>query len=112
MEPRLKSDIWVKAFIRRCWAMDVPAMLRRRGEESSGAIFLKLSDGPEAVTVYARGSLLDGRWGWRRATGPAPVNDAAAEAYLERQLKYDSDLWIVEVESGEIERFVDDPVGD
>lgn len=109
-EPRLKTELWVKAFIRRCWSADVPALLLRRGETDSGTIMLKMNGGAADVCVYARGLLADGSWGWRRASGPKLLTDQDADAYVERQLKYDSDIWVIEVESADITRFVDDPV--
>jgi hypothetical protein len=36
-----------------------------------------------------------------------PASDADAEAYLERQIKFDSDLWIVEVEDRAGRHFLD-----
>ncbi len=109
-EPRLKTELWVKAFIRRCWSADVPALLMRRGETDSGTIMLKMNGGADNVCVYARGLLTSGEWGWRRASGPNLLSDQDADAYVDRQLRYDSDLWLVEVENDDITRFVDDPV--
>ncbi len=109
-EPRLKSEIWVKAFMRRCWAADVPALLVRRGEDSAGAVLIKATDFDAGSVVYARGLLPDGDWGWRRATGPEPVDEASADDYVSRQVGYDSDLWVVEIETAAVADFLDDPV--
>lgn len=48
---RLKSEIWVKAYIRRCAGEGVPAVVVRRGDEDAGVIFLKVSrlDGTAAL---------------------------------------------------------------
>ncbi|RMF10796.1 MAG: DUF1491 family protein [Alphaproteobacteria bacterium] len=109
-QPRLKSEIWVTAFIRRCWASDVPALLVRRGEATAGAVLIKANGRESGCVIYARGLLADGSWGWRRATGPDPVSEAEADRYVTRQIGYDSDLWVLEVESSAITQFVDDPV--
>src|ERR1043165_4316720 len=63
---RLKSDIWIAAYLRRCQVEGSPAVLRRRGAEEAGAIFVKVSrlDGtadlygpaPQAVFDEARPS--------------------------------------------------------
>mgnify|MGYP005862023335 CR=1 FL=1 len=109
-EPRLKSEIWVQAFIRRCWVADVPALLVRRGEETAGAVLIKANGFADGCIVFARGMTADGGWGWRRASGPDPLPEPDADAYVERQLRYDPDLWVVEVESLSLACFVDDPV--
>ncbi|MEM8663490.1 MAG: DUF1491 family protein, partial [Pseudomonadota bacterium] len=40
--PRLKADIWVGAYIRRCVAEGAFAALSRRGDESAGAVFIEI----------------------------------------------------------------------
>ncbi len=40
---RLKTGIWVAAYLRRCQVEGVAAVLRRRGAEEAGAIFIKVS---------------------------------------------------------------------
>ena len=39
---RLKSAIWVAAYMRRCHVEGAFAVLRRRGAEEAGAIFIKV----------------------------------------------------------------------
>ena len=40
---RLKSALWVAAYLRRCQIEGAAAVLRRRGAEEAGAIFVKVS---------------------------------------------------------------------
>src|SRR6478752_5175515 len=40
---RLKSAIWVAAYVRRCHIEGAFAAVRRRGAEEAGAIFIKLN---------------------------------------------------------------------
>ena len=40
---RLKSGIWVAAYLRRCNVEGAFAAVRRRGAEEAGAVFIKIS---------------------------------------------------------------------
>jgi hypothetical protein len=101
---RLKSAIWVAAYVRRCHLEGAFAVVRRRGAEEAGAIFVKISrlDGSAALFGPAPQSAFEeARPGERRfascfADGFAP--DADVEKRLVREQDFDSDLWIVEVE--------------
>lgn len=110
---RLKSAIWVAAYVRRCHLEGAYAVVRRRGAEEAGAVFVKISrlDGTAALYGPAPQSAFDeARPGDRRfvscmATGFAP--DADVERRLERERDFDSDLWIVEVEDRSGRHFLD-----
>lgn len=96
--------------MRRCWVADVPALQVRRGEDSAGAVVIKANGFDAGCVVYARGMMPDGSWGWRRATGPEPVSEQDADGYISRQVGYDPDLWVVEIETARVADFLDDPV--
>ena len=40
---RLKSELWVKAYLRRCRLDGADALLVRRGDTDAGAIYIKVS---------------------------------------------------------------------
>ena len=110
MEARLTSEFWVKAYIRRCSSEGVTAMLVRRGQRTSGAVLIRVNhlDGHSALLM--RGTLADGRSGWLKGGGTSKVVDAEADRYIERQIKFDPDLWVIEVEDREGRHFLDEPV--
>jgi len=57
---RLKSSIWVAAYLRRCQTEGIFGAVRRRGAEEAGAVFVKVAHldgnamlyGPAPQTVY------------------------------------------------------------
>jgi len=110
---RLKSALWVAAYLRRCQVEGAFAVVRRRGAEEAGAVFVRISrlDGTSDLFGPAPQSALDTSRGADRAFTPSvaqqPVPDAAIEAKLEREMKFDSDLWIVEVEDSAGRNFLD-----
>jgi hypothetical protein len=110
MEPRLKSGIWVQALIRRCDLAAVGVAVVARGDGDAGAILLKLSGRDGGSTVLAQARRADGAAVWMRATGPAPVADAEADAYIARQRGRDPDLWVIEIESASVDSMLDAPI--
>ena len=101
---RLKSAIWVAAYIRRCHIEGAFAAVRRRGAEEAGAIFVKLNrlDGTAELFGPAPQSVFDdARPADRlfvRCLGELPAPEAQVEERLARELRFDPDVWIVEIE--------------
>jgi hypothetical protein len=110
MEARLKSEIWVKALVRRCDLAAIGVAITARGDADAGAILIKLYDRAAGASVLAQARRADGMLGWMRATGPNPVTESDADAYIDRQRRRDPDLWVVEIESGSVAAVLDDPI--
>ncbi|HUN50634.1 MAG TPA: DUF1491 family protein [Candidatus Sulfotelmatobacter sp.] len=98
MDPRLKTELWVLATVRRCSVENVPCTVARRGDRDAGAVLLKINRFAEGCSVLAQSRTLDGELVWSRGTGPEPVGETEADAYIARQIKRDPDLWVVEIE--------------
>src|SRR5438874_13536442 len=95
MEPRLKSGIWVQALIRRCDRAAIGVAVVAHGDVDAGAILLKPSGRGAGCTVLAQTRRADGAAVWMRATGPLPVAEADADAYIDRQRRRDPHLSVI-----------------
>lgn len=95
---RLKSGIWVQAQIRLCTIANLPAYVAKKGDPDAGAIFLRLNKLDGSNLIYSQTRDLSGEIAWAPAGSGTPLDDAAAFEYLEKQQKYDPDLWILEIE--------------
>ena len=109
MVPRLKAGIFVRALIRRVEVAGAAAYVVRKGGEEAGAVILKVSplDGTTTLLTQARRGA--GELVWLKPLGEH-VDDATATAWLDKQIKFDPDLWIVEIEDRQGRTFVDEPV--
>jgi hypothetical protein len=110
MEPRLKSGIWVQALIRRCDRAAIGVAVVAHGDGDAGAILLKLYWRSAGCTVLAQARQADGAAVWMRATGPVPVAETEADAYIARQRGRDPDLWVIEIESERADALLDTPI--
>jgi hypothetical protein len=110
---RLKSAIWVSAYVRRCNGEGAFAAVRRRGAEEAGAIFIKLNrlDGTGDLFAPAPQAAFDEAHpsdrAFSRCMGDAPVPDEKIEARLIRELRFDPDAWVIEIEDKAGRHFLD-----
>lgn len=119
LEPRmrLKSGIWVAAYVRRCHIEGAFAAVRRRGADEAGAIYIKINrlDGtgtlygpaPQAVFDEAQPS---GRIFTVIVGREAPVPEANIETRIVREIGFDPDIWVIEVEDRAGRHFLDSAV--
>lgn len=109
---RLKSEIWVKAYLRRCTVNGASGVVVRHGDDDAGAIFVKIVRQDFMAAVYAPAPAglddadHDRRWVPRFDSGFVP--EVEAETLLKREASFDSDLWIVEIEDREGRHFLGD----
>lgn len=101
MDPKVKAGIWVSMAIRLSDMAGRPAAVLRKGDPDSGGI-LALLRGREGMVVLSQVRDSEGRPAWMRGTGPAPVEEDAATAYVDRQVRRDPDLWVVEFEAPDL----------
>lgn len=114
---RLKSGIWVAAYLRRCNVEGVFAAVRRRGAEEAGAIFVKINrlDGTGTLYGPAPQSAFDEAQPADRmfvvvAGRETPATETDIESRLTLEIRFDPDLWIVEVEDRAGRNFLDNVV--
>lgn len=97
---RLTSDFWVSAWLRQAAHQGLVAVLRRRGAKEAGAIFVKLDrlDGTAALYGPAVQSLMEDD-GVRRFQLMLDADPLTVEDRVAKEVRFDSDLWLVEIEN-------------
>jgi hypothetical protein len=109
---RLKTSIWVAAYLRRCQTEGVFGAVRRRGAEEAGAVFVKVAtmDGSAILYVPAPQTVYDDSRPIERLFTPVsrePQPESAVEERLTKELRFDPDAWIVETEDKAGRHFLD-----
>ena len=106
---RLRSDFWVSAYLRRCSIEGVEAALRKRGAAEAGAIFVKLDRLDGTASLYGPAPQVFIEEGGERLfsliiEGVMPLD---VEERMARELRFDPDLWLVEVDDRAGRHFLD-----
>ncbi len=108
---RLKSAIWVSAYLRLCQVEGAFAAVRHRGAEDAGAIFVKISrlDGTSDLYGPAPQTAFDDDHPTDRAFVRSLERqpDEKVEERMTRELRFDPDAWIVEAEDRAGRHFLD-----
>ena len=109
---RLKSAIWVAAYLRRCQSEGVFGAVRKRGAEEAGAVFVKLAlmNGDAILYAPAPMSAYEESRPEERvfaASPPLPAAESLIEERIAREMKFDPDAWIVEIEDKAGRHFLD-----
>ncbi|NYS24357.1 DUF1491 family protein [Rhodobacteraceae bacterium 2376] len=104
---RLASGIWVGAYLRRLQMEGIAAYVAARGDDTAGAVLVKLALMDGTAQLWARSFDLEtGARVWHRQT-TAP--EAEIDASITRQRNTDPDLWVIEVEDPRGRHLLDDP---
>ena len=109
---RLKTSIWVAAYLRRCQTAGVFGAVRRRGAEEAGAVFVKVAllDGNAMLYVPAPQTVYDDSRPIERfflPTSKEPIPEKSVEERLQKEVRFDPDAWIVETEDRGGRHFLD-----
>ncbi|MGD1888256.1 MAG: DUF1491 family protein [Cohaesibacteraceae bacterium] len=115
---RLTSDFVVSVLIRRVEQAGAYATVARRGDATAGAIFVLVDGllgevalyGPAPFTLDDKplpdeAAITGNRLFVRMPLEPDQTR-AAAEAVIEREERFDSDLWLVDIEDRAMRAFV------
>ncbi len=93
---RLTAEFWVHAYLARLRFQEIPAFVVAHGDDTAGAVLVKLNTLDGQATTFQRSfDLMSGERKWVELSSgdEADVDDA-----ISRQRKYDPDLWVIEVE--------------
>ena len=104
---RLTSGFWVQAYLRRLQLENIPAYVTAKGDETAGAVIVKLATLDGQAVARQRGyDLTTGQRVWMILAEGA---ERDVDAVLGRQRDRDRDLWIIEVENRAGRDLLDEP---
>ncbi len=98
----MKAAFWVQMALRMGQQDGRYGVVARRGDADAGGVLVVLRDRAGGLCVLSQMRDAAGELAWLRATGRTPVDTAAADAYVARQVRTDPDLWVLEFESPDL----------
>lgn len=111
MTARVTSAVMVSALVRRVNAEGGSAMVLAKGDATAGGILLLLLEKGGNPRFAERGLGPDGEPALL-PSGPAMLeDDEATTDYWNRRRKGDSDLWVIELDIAQAERFAAETMG-
>jgi len=94
---RLSTDIWIGALIRRAELSGAYATVIRKGDVRAGAVLVKALDRRAGrAQLYAEAVRGDGERVWMSPV--AADDESALDAYIDRAVRFDPDIWVIEID--------------
>jgi hypothetical protein len=105
----LATDVWVGALMRRAEQGGAFPVVVRKGDLRAGAVLIKtLNRATGQARLYTEATRGDGERIWMRPTGAE--DEAEIDRYIERTVRFDPDLWVVEIDDRQGRHFLVEPV--
>jgi len=99
---RLRSEVWVHAYLRACQAQLINVAVVRHGDNDAGVIYIKINrlDGTATLFGPAPSPISETPYeqSWMVHLDGDGMSEQKVDNFLQRQIQFDSDLWILEVE--------------
>lgn len=93
---RLTTRFWVDAYLARLRQADIPAYVTAHGDDTAGAVLVKLASLDGRGRAFQRSfDLMSGARAWVVLAEGA---EAEVDAAIARQRGFDPDLWVIELE--------------
>ncbi len=113
MDQRLPAHLEVSALLRAVDAAGGFAAVLAKGEREAGTILVVCCENGASCELYERMPTPQGSREWTKTASQDNDNKEKFTEYLDRRHKQDPDLWIVELDIPQAERFIgiDHPQG-
>jgi hypothetical protein len=106
---QLHTDLWVYALIRRANLGGAFATVGRKGDGRGGAVLVKLVNRRKGeARLLAEATRGDGETFWMQPIAATAEPDL--DAYIEKAIRRDPDVWVVEIDDPEGRHFLVEPV--
>jgi hypothetical protein len=107
MPREIPTQLWVSALLRRAGLAGAFATIVHRGDEERGDVLVKVTRERGVASLYAPAFNPDGPLEFERL---APEAEGEVDAAIDKRLKADRDLWVIEIEDRDGRHFLSETV--
>ena len=101
-EARLPVHLWIDAQLRPLNDKGVFYYIHQKGDQNTGVILLKLNGLSGQCQLLIQQRDFDDELGWIHALAQEVVEESDADAYIQRTISRDPDIWVIEIEDREM----------
>lgn len=103
---RLTTEFWIQAYYQRLRIANLPVYVVKKGDLTAGAVLVKINTLDGSALLHQREMDLSGERRWVLVNAASEVD---IDASINRQIGFDPDLWVVEVEDRAGKALLDAP---
>ena len=108
---RLPTYIWADALIKTANTQGAFATLVRKGDLERGSVLIRLLIGWHKQLLLVPEFRLDGQMAYRvHLIGQKLPSSEDITAYIDTQISYDCDIWVIDIEDATGAHFLSEPV--
>jgi len=105
MTPRVTTKFWIDAYRKRLDLSGIMAFVTSKGDETAGAVLVKLNSLDGQARLYQRSYDVDFKRFWTEMEAGTEVD---VDEVIARARTNDPDLWVIEVEDREGRHLLDE----
>lgn len=106
MEPRLPAHLEVAALLRQVQSAGGFATVLQKGERDAGTLLVVCCRNGAQRSIFERLPAADGTRSWSLSRTETPENQAEINQFLAKRGAQDPDLWVIELDIPNAERFI------
>ena len=110
-EARLPAGLEVSALMRRAQAQGDFATVLRKGDADRGAILLVIASRGQTAAILERQLSPAGDYRWARVE-PDSLSSGDIQRFVDKRVRFDEDLWVIELDVAATERFIAETIGE
>ena len=103
---RLPTHVEVGGILRRATAAGDFAAVTKKGDAERGSLLIFVASRGRHVSILERVLSVEGDYRWRQVGPSDSASSAEIADFLAKRARFDEDLWAIELDIAEPERFI------